>query len=360
MLPFLHFRQPFLVSKLWLRDGSLVVPDIPSVDRPFHSLVLSDVGLLSACRRWNHANYGDSRGSGGGGGGGGSTLANRIACLEDGVDAMAWLNRTPAEWIHAQKRAATFPTKEEESTASLIIADPRVSRVVSPFASTAARDMPLVWLSSMNNPSPLRQKLNFKAFKKMIRTAFATFTSVNAERNYAEEILKAYEPMLRDAREDTSELRYTAIVNAILHDIRAVCGVTLYLTRLQRLSLSQSGSVYRVLSQQVEEAPVLDKDTHTPYDIPTFLNDRAVLTPSSEFLRKSLVSFTKSGEIEGMKRFKYPRSANDPALETTINILGQGGLTTAGSRVISHFATCKAWISEKGETEFAIKHGILN
>lgn len=349
-----------MISKLWLHDGGLIVPEIPSEKRPFHSLVLSDIGLLSACRRWQSENAGVNSG------GGGSTLANRIACLEESISETAWLERTPEVWLHADERMAVLPRKEEEEdlTASLILADPHVSRVFSPLKVLPVRDLPLVWLSSLKHPSPPPPKaLSLKEFKNMMKNTFAEFSSVNTRRKYDEELLVAYGPMLKAVQHNTSEMCYSPIVNAIITDLRTVCGVDLYLRRLVRMSVNRRGPIYRVLSE-VEPKKLEEKTVGRPYNVPAFLIGKRQRGQGqgypSEFLRRVLVAFLQRGRVESMKELHYPRDINDPDLETTFNILGPAGLTTAGARAIAHFAACKAWVSEKGETEFAIKYGRLN
>ncbi|VDK35764.1 unnamed protein product [Taenia asiatica] len=350
--------QPYLISKLWLHDGGLIIPKIPSEKRPFHSLVLSDIGLFSACRRWQSENAGVNSG------GGGSTLANRIACLEESISETAWLERTPKVWLHADERMAVLPRKEEEEelTASLILADPHVSRVVSPLEVLPVRDLPLVWVSSLNHPSPLPpEALSLKDFKIMIKSTFTGFSSVTTRRKYDEELLLAYGPMIKAVQHNTSKMCYSPIINAIITDLRAVCGVDLYLRRLMRTLVNQRGPIYRVLSE-VEPTKLEEKTVGRPYNVPAFLIGQRQRGPGypSEFLRRALAAFLQKGRVEGMKELHYPRGIDDPDLETTFNILGPAGLTTAGARVIAHFAACKAWISDKGETEFAIKHGRLN
>ncbi|VDM16815.1 unnamed protein product [Hydatigera taeniaeformis] len=336
------------------------MPEIPSEKRPFHSLVLSDIELLAACRRWQSENEGLSSG------GGSSTLANRIRCLEESVSETTWLERTPGVWLHADERMTMLPHKaeEEELMASLLLADPQVSRVVSPLKLLTTRDLPLVWLSSLYHPYPPPPKaLSLKDFKNMIKSTFSKFSSVNTRRKYDEELLSAYGPMLKAAQKNTSKTPYSQIVNAIITDLRAVCGVDLYLRRLMRMSMIQQSPIYRILSE-AEPTTLEEKTVGRPYSMPPFLvgqrqTDQRPDYPS-EFLRRAFATFLQKGRVESMKELHYPRNINDPDLETTFNILGPVGLTTASARVIAHFAACKAWISEKDETEFAIKYGRLN
>ncbi|CDS40260.2 neuroligin [Echinococcus multilocularis] len=297
-------------------------------------------------------------------GSGGSTLANRIACLEESISEAAWLERTPGVWLHADERMAMLPRKEEEEelTASLLLADPQVSRVVSPLKALSVRDLPLVWVSSLNHPCPPPpEALSLKAFKNMIKKTFSEFSSTNTRRKYDEELLLAYEPMLKAVQHNTSKMRYSPIVNAIITDLRAVCGVDLYLRRLMRMSMIQRGPVYRVLSE-VDPTKLEEKTVGRSYDMPAFLIGHQQRGQGTgyplEFLRRALATFLRSGRAEGMKELRYPRAVDDPDLETTFNILGPAGLTTARARVIAHFAACKAWVGEKGETEFAIKYGL--
>lgn len=148
----------------------------------------------------------------------------------------------------------------------------------------------------------------------------------------------------------------------MIADLRSVCGVDLYLSLFLRKGVIHQTPTYRVLSE-VNFLKQKKKARNQLYDIPAFLNDSKQPNEakySSELLRKMLATFVRKGEVEGMKELHYPRGPNDPDFETTFNILGPAGLTTATTRVVAHFAACKVWLGESGETELAIRYGELN
>lgn len=340
------------MSRLWLRDGSIVVPRVHSEDRPFHKLVLSNIGLRTACRK----NHGEAPGTGNGG----SALVTKLSCLEDSVNESTWLGITPQEWLNAGERMKELPRKSDEDSlkGSLITADPDISRVVSPFDVEEVRRMPIVWISSIPNPASRLDEISLKDLKKRIKVAFGEFTSPNAHSNYAEEMFKAYEPLFKSAEQDASKFRFTEIHNRMINDLRSVCGISFYLERLQKSDLAPNAPIYRILTT----VPTPISDLGGASDVPAFLAGE-VVSPTDYpvgFLRKCFTDFLKTGTISGVKELRYPRRSNDPAFETTMNILGRQSLVTAGKWEVAHFAACRSWRTENGDAEFAQMYGTLN
>lgn len=328
------------------------MPDVPSEERPFHSLVLSDIELISKCQNWLTNNQNENLGS--------TTLSIRAACLENSVNETMWLNKTPAEWINADKRMHTLPSKKEDIRDSLLLDDANVSQVTSPFKFTSIRYLPIVWISSLKNPNPPPPtSMTLRGLSSKVKTAFADIVSVNIKRNFAEELVKSYDPMVTELKQSPSKNRFSPLLNAMIADIRANCLVYAYLKRRVRFQRSKRGPVYRIISE-MEPPGLIEKTTGRNYDIPAFLCGRRGKGYPTETFLEAFSDFIKTGSISSMKELEIPQKVDDPDIDSTVNVLGPIGLTTPTSRVTSHFAACNNWIADHEESDLALKYGRVN
>nr|CDS32848.1 carboxylesterase 5A [Hymenolepis microstoma] len=342
----------YLVSKFWLHEGTLAVPDVPSDKRPFHSLVLGNIELISKCQKWMLESRIKNVGS--------SALSTRTLCLEDSVNETNWLSKTPSQWINADKRMQTLPSKREDLGDSLLIADVNVSHVTTPFNFEPIRRMPIVWISSLDNdnPPPL-STISIQGLKFKVKTAFSGIVSVNIKRNFAEELVKSYEPMVNQLKLSLQKTKFSPIVNAIIDDIRVECLIYAYLRRRARFQKSERDVIYRIISE-IKPPKLIEKATNREYDIPPFLSGESGKGYPTDILLEAFADFIKSGRISGMRELKMPQKLGDPDVDTTVNVLGPIGLTTPTARITSHFAACRKWIDDHEDTELALKYSRLN
>lgn len=341
-----------MVSKFWLNEGSLAVPNVPSNQRPFHSLVLSDIELVSACRSWmlEHRNKDIGR----------STLSIRALCLEDRINETQWLSKTPLEWLNADKRMQTLPSKKEELGDSLLVADANISRVTCPFNLEPIRPMPITWISSLRNPNPPPDStISIRTLKAKVKNAFSSIVSVNKKHNFGEELIKSYDPLINYLKNSPHKTRYSAVVNALIDDIRLECLIYAYLRRRASYPKSRRGVIYKIISE-TEPPKVIEDASEREYDIPAFLNGEKARGYPSKILLKAFSEFVKTGRISGMKELQMPQELDDPDVETTVNILGPIGLITPTARVTSHFSACKNWIDDYEYPSLALTFGRFN
>ncbi|KAM7539669.1 hypothetical protein Aperf_G00000027960 [Anoplocephala perfoliata] len=345
-------KEQYLVKKLWIHEGTLTVPDVLSEKRPFHSLVLGDTELISKCQKWLTDNQDENLGS--------TTLSIRAACLENSVKDTMWLAKTPAEWINADKRMQTLPSKREDPGDSLLLADANVSQVISPFEFTSMRYLPMVWISSLNNPNPPPPtSITLRGLKSKVKMTFADIVSVNVKRNFAEELVKSYDPMMMELKQSPSKTRFSPLLNAMIADIRADCLVHAYLKRRVRFQRSERGPVYRIISE-MKPPELIEKTTGRNYDIPAFLCGKREKGYPTEAFLEAFSDFIKNGRISGMRELQIPQKLDDPDIDATVNLFGPIGLTTPTSRVTSHFAACNNWIADHEEPDLALKYGRTN
>ncbi|VDN97916.1 unnamed protein product [Rodentolepis nana] len=342
----------YLVSKLWLHEGTLAVPELPSDKRPFHSLVLGNIELISKCQKWLLETRIKNVGS--------SALATRSICLEDSVNETNWLSKTPSQWINADKRMQTLPSKREDLGDSLLIADVNVSRVTTPFNLEPIRPMPIVWISTLKNANPPPPStISIQGLKFKAKTAFSGIVSVNIKRNFAEELVKSYEPMVNQLKMSLDKTKFSSIMNALIDDIRVDCLIYAYLRRRARFQKSQRGAIYKIISE-IKPPKVIEKATNRQYDIPPFLSGESEKGYPTDILLEAFADFIKTGRLRGMKELKMPQKLDDPDVDTTVNVLGPIGLTTPSARITSHFSACRNWIEDHEDTELALKYSRLN
>lgn len=359
---FLNFRQPFLISRAWLSDGSVVVPKTSSADNAFHQLLLTDLDLMEACRKGRQLRAQNA-------GVGGGAIGAKALCLEGTMGEKAWLAKTPPSWSYAQDAYLAKLPEVGENRVSLINEDDEFSLIQGPLKDTSLRSMPVVVYSSLdqlyvfqrlyNISSTPSKPLSLGKFRKMVKSSLATFASSSAQTNYAVQMLKVYEPIADAAQRKRNSLH--EVLTAFISDLRGVCPSNAFAKRLFQAS-SENHPIYRILYRGI---PVVLQDAKNRIcDIPFFLNDAEATdcraterTVDNEPLLKALRDFIHTGGKKAGDLRHLTMGINLP-IESSFNLYvgSKSGLqvSTAGLREVAGFSACNEWKQANNERDLEL------
>ncbi|CAL8068906.1 unnamed protein product [Calicophoron daubneyi] len=380
----LNGRVQTLFSHVWMADGSVVIPKSSDSDDQFREMVLHDSDLAKECKNWKNSSKDRTDFSRS------HPLGRMHECLEY-VTYRTWLEKTPLAWYHSRIVDQTRLPQEGERRTSIIKHDPYISRVENPLGmlhplsegwGTEMRNMPVVVFSTMNRYFDHKQSNDSEHWtvaeaEKKVKDALNSFRKPTAQLPYAKAIWSAYKPYLdtliqwRRDGEAPHEMNYRALYDVINNDLRGSCAYNLYAKYLQLSRKIEYGPIYRILSR-LQAVPYVDKD-NAPCDAPFFLMNEdfdcgegtkpltnALTDEQREMMVRAFMQFAHYGSILGARQLRVPTSPSMPALETTYNIIGEMGITTAGTREIAMLTACKMWVSDEGVFDHVMKYARFN